>query len=299
MDQDATEGSIWGMRMKEEQTKRGVERCERSTPQETPGLASAEIQSIKDYDTNTGTMKEGMGDFPIGKARPYILHAAQTLFAPSQVVELRVIFKNGRVDSGYFDDFPLLAEAAANMDRRADVSGIYWTLNPVNPDCLHRAKNRMREWASKSKGGATTSDSEILERRLLFLDFDGANRPAGISATEGELKAAKEKALRVAKFLDNQKWEAPIAAMSGNGYHLLYRTDLTNNSGNTELVKKFLASLSLMFDDGAVKIDTSVFNASRVCKVYGTIAKKGDDTPERPHRRSLLLKMAGERLGNG
>jgi hypothetical protein len=213
-------------------------------------------------------------------------------------VELRAIFKNGRVDSGYFDDFALLAESAAILDRRADVSGIYWTLNPVNPDCLHRAKNRMREWASKSKGGATTSDAEILRRRLLFLDFDGANRPAGISAARHELASAKEKARRVAQFLAGLKWEAPIAAMSGNGYHLLYRTDMPNDRESAELIRKFLAALSMMFDDGTTRIDTSVFNASRIGKVYGTVAKKGDDTPERPHRRSILLKMAGEWLDN-
>jgi hypothetical protein len=214
-------------------------------------------------------------------------------------VELRAIFKNGRVDSGYFDDFALLAESAATLDRRADVSGVYWTLNPVNPDCLHRAKNHVREWASKSKGGATTADAEILRRRFLFLDFDGASRPAGISATRHELEAAKEKARSVAQFLAGRKWEAPIAAMSGNGYHLLYRTELPNDRESTELVRKFLASLSLMFDDDTTKVDTSVFNASRICKVYGTAAKKGDDTPERPHRRSMLLRMAGGRFDNG
>jgi hypothetical protein len=151
----------------------------------------------------------------------------------------------------------------------------------------------MREWASKSKGGATTTDGEILRRRLIFIDFDGANRPAGISATRHELEAAREKARSVAQFLAGRKWEAPIAAMSGNGYHLLYRTDMPNDRDSAELVRKFLASLSLMFDDEAIKIDISVFNASRIGKVYGTVAKKGDDTPERPHRRSVLLKMAG------
>jgi hypothetical protein len=225
-----------------------------------------------------------------------VLHAAQALFTPSQVVELRVIFKNGRIDSGYFDDFELLAEAAVKLDERADVSGIYWTLNPVNPDCLHRAKNRVREWASKGKGGEATSDAEILERRFILLDFDGANRPPGISATNGELKAAKRKAHDAAKFLAGREWENPIAAMSGNGYHLLYRIKLPNDRENTDLLKRCLASLAVMFDDKKTRIDTSVFNASRICKVYGTMARKGDNTPERPHRRSALLRTAGERL---
>jgi hypothetical protein len=212
------------------------------------------------------------------------------------VVELRVIFKTGRVDSGYFNDFELLAEAAVKLDERADVSGIYWTLNPVNPDCLHRAKNHVREWASRGKGVSVTSDAEILERRFILLDFDGANHPAGISATRDELKAAKRKAYDVARFLAERKWETPIAAMSGNGYHLLYRTALPNDRQCSELLKRCLASLAVMFDDEKIRIDTSVFNASRICKVCGTMARKGDDTPERPHRRSALLRTAGEAL---
>lgn len=277
----------------------GAKCSEHSTPQHTPDLTGTEIGNNKDYDTKRRVPKEGNDSIPADSVYSHILNAAQTLFEPSQVVELRAIFKNGRVDSGYFDDFSLLAEAAAILDRRADISGIYWTLNPVNPDCLHRAKNHMREWASKNKGGATTSDAEILRRRLLFFDFDGANRPAGISATRQELEAAKEKAVRVAQFLAGRKWEAPIAAMSGNGYHLLYKTDMPNDRESAELVKKCLLSLSLMFDDETIKIDTSVFNASRIGKVYGTVAKKGDDTSERSHRRSMLLKTAGEHCANG
>ena len=222
----------------------------------------------------------------------HILHAAQTLFALSQVVELRALYKNGRVDSGYFEDFSLLAEAAAALDRCPDVAGIYWTLNPVHPDCLHRAKNRIRAWASKSKGGATTSDGEILSRRLLLLDFDGAGRPPGISATQAEVDTAKEKARRVTQFLAERQWTPPIAAMSGNGCHLLYRIDMPNDRESTERIRKTLHSLAALFDDEKVRIDTSVFNASRIGRVYGTVARKGDDTPERSHRRSMLLKVS-------
>jgi len=27
-----------------------------------------------------------------------------------------------------------------------------------------------------------------------------------------------------------------------------------------------------------------VFNPARICKLYGTLSRKGDSTPERPHR---------------
>jgi hypothetical protein len=36
-------------------------------------------------------------------------------------------------------------------------------------------------------------------------------------------------------------------------------------------------------------VDQSVFNASRITKLFGSIARKGDDIPERPHRLSRIL----------
>lgn len=274
-----------------EKRKREAECSEHPTPPKIPRLTTRKAEGIENYDTRIPSPKEESGP-RADNVYAHILNAAKTLFAPSQVVELRALFKNGRVDSGYFDDLSLLAEAAVALDRRDDVSGVYWTLNPVNPDCLHRSKNRMREWASKCRGGATTSDKEILGRRLLLLGLDGADRPSGISADREELDAAKEKARRVAKFLSDRKWEPPIVAMSGNGYHLLYRIEMPNDQKSAELVRKFLVSLGLLFDDEKIRIDASVFNASRIGKVYGTVAKKGDNTPERPHRRSMLLRTA-------
>jgi hypothetical protein len=38
-----------------------------------------------------------------------------------------------------------------------------------------------------------------------------------------------------------------------------------------------------------VKVDQTVFNASRIVKLYGTVARKGDHTPDRPHRLSRIL----------
>ncbi len=38
-----------------------------------------------------------------------------------------------------------------------------------------------------------------------------------------------------------------------------------------------------------VKVDESTATAAQLCKLYGIMARKGDSTPERPHRRSSLL----------
>src|SRR5262249_57025876 len=84
-------------------------------------------------------------------------------------------------------------------------------------------------------------------------------------------------------------WPAPVEADSGNGAHLLYRIDLANNDGAAGLVQGCLAALDWQFSDAAVNVDTTVYNASRICKLYGTLAVKGDATAERPHRRSAIL----------
>ena len=50
--------------------------------------------------------------------------------------------------------------------------------------------------------------------------------------------------------------------------------DLPADDGG--IVERILKALASRFDTDAVTIDTAVFNPSRITKVYGTVAKKGD-----------------------
>ena len=54
-------------------------------------------------------------------------------------------------------------------------------------------------------------------------------------------------------------------------------------------MKFCLATLDALFSDDRVTVDTANFNAARIWKLYGTVSRKGDDTPDRPHRRSRIL----------
>ena len=205
------------------------------------------------------------------------------LTRPGDVHELRVP-KAGRLKtvSGYFDDPEKLAQAIAELSGEAE--GVYITLNPVNPALLARANNRWKPYAE-----TLTGDADIVERLWLLIDID-PQRPAGISSTDIEKHAAKAKALEVYEYLKGRGWPLPIPANSGNGYHLRYRIKLPNGVESTQLVKDCLNALSAKFSDDAVKIDTSVFNASRIVKAYGSLAAKGDNTEERPHRFASLMK---------
>jgi hypothetical protein len=80
-------------------------------------------------------------------------------------------------------------------------------------------------------------------------------------------------------------------AESGNGAHLLYPLDLPNDDASRELVKGTLAGLAQRFDDVTVQVDQVVFNAARICKLYGTTSNKGDHSPFAPHRLSRLKSV--------
>jgi hypothetical protein len=87
-------------------------------------------------------------------------------------------------------------------------------------------------------------------------------------------------------------WPEPILGDSGNGYHLLYRIDLpTEESG---LVRRVLHALAEAHDRHKVKIDRTVFDSPRICKLPYTLACKGGNTPDRPHRLACVVKMPAE-----
>jgi len=212
-----------------------------------------------------------------------IMHALSVLAEPGQVVELRVLGLNGRrIDSGYFTDFEKLARAAASYSGRAE--GIYVTLNPLHPALLARSSNRVTEYAK-----TTSSDKDVSRRRWLFVDFDPV-RLAGISSSEEEHVAAIARAKVCQAWLQTQGIFS-VLADSGNGAHLLILIDLPNTDESTALFKSVLAALSAKFSDSQVEIDTSTSNASRIIKLYGTLACKGDNVPERPHRHAAILDV--------
>ena len=155
------------------------------------------------------------------------------------VVEVRAL-ADGAVHSGYFDDHDALARAVEALDADPAVAGIYLTLNTVNPALLARRANRIKMRLSRKD--ATTADADIIRRRWLPVDIDPV-RPSGVSATDAEHEAALEAAGRVAGYLAEQGFPAPIKADSGNGAHLLYRIDLPNDEAATALVKGCLATL--------------------------------------------------------
>ncbi|HKM56161.1 MAG TPA: hypothetical protein VJY33_22325, partial [Isosphaeraceae bacterium] len=207
---------------------------------------------------------------------------------PGSVVEFRALtcVDNPRYPaftvSGWFDHDHLDELARTAMEWTCKVEGCYVTINPVRPDLLARAANRVVR-----KPKHTTTDADIVRRVGLVFDADPV-RPAGISATEAEKALARELIERLVSCLTARGWPAPILADSGNGFHARYKIDLAADDGG--LVKRVLKAAA-MFSDDRVKIDDSLSNPSRIIKLYGTISRKGDDIPDRPHRWTRVLSI--------
>lgn len=216
-----------------------------------------------------------------------MLKALNLIVEPGSVVELRAlnasVGRNYRATIyGFFDNYAALADCACNLD----APSIYFTPNPVRKDLLARAANRTIQAGKDSK---TTSDADVVSRRWFLIDID-PKRLAGVSSTDAEHEAALSTAAAIRAWLAERGWPAPIMADSGNGAHLLYRVDFPNTPEATETFSRALKALARDFDSTEVTIDPSVHNASRIWKLYGTMARKGDSIPDRPHRWARILE---------
>jgi predicted P-loop ATPase len=213
-----------------------------------------------------------------------IRRAVGFLFRPGDVVEVRVP-KAGRhrTISGYFSDSERLVEEVERLEG-SRFPGVYWTINPVTQALLGRADHKLKTFAEN-----TTSDADIVRRLWLPVDLD-PRRPSGISSSDAERAAALDLAQFIRAQLTSDGWPAPILADSGNGAHLLYRLDLPNDAESTGLVRSVLEALSNRHSSDVVAVDVTTYNASRIFKAYGTTARKGDSTEERPHRLSRILE---------
>ena len=227
-------------------------------------------------------------------ARSMILQACRALFAPGQVTELRILGlpgPRGRFPScGWFNDHETLAKTAANFDANGKPDGIYCTLNPVNDAWMVRTKspNAVQDFTKDA-----TKKPDILRRHWLPIDIDPC-RPTGISATDAEIEAARVIARNTAAWLESMGFPPGLRAFSGNGIHLLYRIDLPNDPEAEQLVHRCLEAIHQKFSTNECKIDVVNSNPDRIFKLYGTMARKGSSTEDRPHRRSRMFSLAGQ-----
>lgn len=200
-----------------------------------------------------------------------------------EIFELRVI-GGKQLMSGYFTS----AEKAWEYVRQYPNETFYIIFNKIDDGCMSRLQGGQLLASNFNQKLSTTTDKDIVRRKWVFIDID-TKKPTAVSATDEEKTKALKTTRTVFKFLRNMGFEEPIIFDSGNGYGMYLSVDLPIDNDTTAIIKKFVETIALLFDDENCDIDTSVFNLSRLSKCVPTIAKKGRSTKDRPHRESKYI----------
>ena len=203
------------------------------------------------------------------QTRRYIERA----IADTGVVELR--HQGDRWTTGWFNHPDPLLKHAWNLK---DSGNLFISLNRPSPRIV-----------TNDMTGDPIRNDDIQFITRLFFDFDPV-RPKGQSSTKDELQFAKWAAQECLKMQRAMGWPDPLVAVSGNGVHLLYRCHLPNTSEIRDQLSTMYTGMRADYTMDTVDFDRAVRNPGRICALYGTTKRKGENTPDRPHRVSEITK---------
>lgn len=220
---------------------------------------------------------------------------------PSGVTELRAFrdTPNGyQTVAGYFDYAHLMDMAKEAERLSGNHRGVYFVPNPVNPKLLARSPNKVGKAVgegTKPKGNEThtTKDEDVVRLRWLLIDIDPvkADGHKKDSSTEEEKDAAWKVLCNVEDGLTAVGLTNAVVASSGNGFHLCYPIDLPNSPAIHEQIRDLIHTLHERYSTDGAEVDKKTHNAARIWKLYGTTARKGKETKDRPHRMAFIDKV--------
>ncbi|WP_187423317.1 DUF927 domain-containing protein [Streptococcus sp. Marseille-P7375] len=174
-------------------------------------------------------------------------------------------------------------DVATHVSNNAEYA-YYTTFNRISNDC--------------ELGKHAIKDSDVSAYRFMLIDID-PERPSGTCATEAEKQSAVSLADDILDWFITYEIlnkDRVIIADSGNGIHFLVPLDFLPANTTKGKIKEILGLLDKKFSNQQAKIDVTVFNPSRITRLYGTLNCKGVNTPERPYRQSRLLYVPIEKV---
>jgi hypothetical protein len=211
------------------------------------------------------------------------LAALNLLHEHGERIEIRTLVpRPGEVDapgpSLVGTNFIELATFAKEQSERG--RNVFHTIHPIIPE------------AQLSHAG----DEHIQQLRHLILDldptrFDAEGNPykrQSMPATDVELASSLEMSEGICDFFQSTFGVKPTLTRHGNGGCVYVPIQLPTE--DSILIKELLAVLNEKFKTVHAHIDGSMFNPSRICRLPGTINRKGEATAERPHRMAAILR---------
>lgn len=225
-----------------------------------------------------------------------IADCVRLFVSPGTCTEVRGLFRSKvNPDDRYcrnqyvrYEDADAISESIHKLDQEENCIGIYLVANQVKNELyeLNQSKTR-KPFFTKVKSSST---ADMVARKWLFVDCDSV-RPSDVSATDGERSRAFQLADNVIETLSALGFGKPIKADSGNGCHLLYPVDMPVGKSSDLQIKEFLAELSTRCTVDGAKVDLVTYDSQRMIRLYGTKARKGDSTPERPWRVTGIVSV--------
>ncbi len=195
-------------------------------------------------------------------------------------MEVCQIGAKGPLNIGWDQDPEIVIAQARQW---AKTGNLFTTLHRIDHAALLDYLREARQVDPRKR--LRTTDDLVTRYCRLFFDFDPV-RPKGLSSADDELAEAEIRAKGLRDRLLALDWPLPLMAMSGNGWHLQYRTALPNSGETAEILRSLYQGLHAEFSDDVVEFDRTVRNPARLCGLYGSIKRKGPNTPDRPHRQS-------------
>ena len=206
------------------------------------------------------------------------------LFEKGERINIRLLCSDGHAINVYVGDKDEVEQRIAELDTEESIKATWVQLQVLKPD----AQNEL-------SFGRAVRRQHIARYRWLVVDIDTL-RPnkATTNATDEEKQASLPTAHDVRSFLQGAGWPEPAFCDSGSGWHLVWRVDLPNAPENFELLRSCLVALAAKFDNPSAEIDKTLAEPEQVIKLWGTMTRKGEDTPERPWRRSRVVTLPTE-----
>jgi len=218
-----------------------------------------------------------------------VLKSVNLLHPDGSVRNLRVLHHEGGMHSCFYKTAEKLAAEIVKRDEDCNVKAVYIQLQEIDPTTLRDLK----------KGDGV--GRRHIKRYIWFaLDIDTI-RPdkAKSNATDEEKANSWQVVKAIHMYLRSCGWPIAIVADSGNGWHLLWRIELSHdpalgqNDPSYILVSNCLRALAGKFDNEAAEVDISLADPEQLIKLWGTEVRKSQvSTDERPWRKSALLKVS-------
>ncbi|WP_428304641.1 hypothetical protein [Lacipirellula sp.] len=140
------------------------------------------------------------------------------------------------------------------VDQTDRIDQIEWLAEQYNAVYCNLNPLQERYLSVRPKHGSSVKDVMIARRSRLLIDIDGH----GVPLDEAERQKDAVKA--------HLGWPVLIETFTGNGYGLIYETDLPTDRASNKQVKDFLHGLNEQFNC----VDVSCSNSGRLTRLIGT-----------------------------